>query len=217
MTEEDAKGMTKWKQKQFIPMQTEQFQLVQEYIQSKNFPVYWRKLAIHNMFTNPKKTHYVVNVRGEGQRYCLNNRKGNHKSNSIYFFIERGSIIQRCYCSCQTTENRKNGKCENFSSEPIAITTKMERSLFPVLDSKIGRFHSERSISAVQDLDEYTLRLATVIAKIDEARNEYLEERRQRLNHNKADKDAPPTDEIAVSQKKRRRTGKPLVLNTNIS
>jgi hypothetical protein len=69
----------------------------------------------------------------------------------------------------------------------------------------------------VQDLDEYTLRLATVIAKIDEARNEYLEERRQRLNHNKADKDAPPTDEIAVSQKKRRRTGKPLVLNTNIS
>jgi hypothetical protein len=109
MTEEDAKGMTKWKQKQFIPMQTEQFQLVQEYIQSKNFPVYWRKLAIHNMFTNPKKTHYVVNVRGEGQRYCLNNRKGNHKSNSIYFFIERGSIIQRCYCSCQTVAVSRTG------------------------------------------------------------------------------------------------------------
>lgn len=209
MTEEDVKGMGKWRQKQFIHQRSEQFQLVQEYIQSKNFPAPWRKLSIHNMFTNPKKSFYVVNVRGEGQRFCLNNRKGNHKSNNIYFYIERTAITQRCFCSCQTTENRKNGKCENYSSEPIPLTTKLEKSLFPTVDAKVGHLHAERAMSATQDLDEYTLRIATWIAKADEDRNEYLEERRQRLNHNKVEKETGPSEEIDIKQKKRRRLQKP--------
>jgi hypothetical protein len=205
MTEEDVKGMNKWRSKQFIPVRSEQYQLLQEYIQSKNFPSYWRKLSIHNMFTNPKKTFYVVNVRGEGQRYCLNNRKGNHKSNNIYFYVERNHITQRCFCSCQTTENRKNGKCEDFVSETIPLTTKLEKVLFPAVDSKIGHLHSDRAISATQDLDEYTFRIASWIAKADEERNEYLEERQQRLNHNKVEKDKPPTDEIDIQKRKRRK------------
>ena len=208
MTEEDVKGMNKWKQKQFIASRSEQFQQMQEYIQSKNFPSPWRKVSIHNMFTNPKKTYYVVNVRGEGQRYCLNNRKGSHKSNNVYFYVERSSIVQRCYCSCQTIENRKTGKCESFSSEPIPITTKLERLLFPTVDAKVGHLHSERALSAIQDLDEYTLKLGTMIAKMDESRNDYLEERRQRLNHTQASREVEKTEEVMTDTAKKRRITK---------
>jgi len=205
MTEEDCKGMAKWKQKQFLQPRNEAFQLLQEFIQSKNFPSYWRALSIHSMFTNPKKTYYVINVRGEGQRYCLNNRKGSHNSNNVYFYVERGNIYQRCYCSCQTTENRKNGKCENFTSESISLTTKIDKVLFPVIDGKVGHLHSDRAMSAAQDLDEYTFRLATVISRMDESRNEYLEERRQRLNK-KSDQSGKDSEEVDVQKRKRRRT-----------
>jgi hypothetical protein len=180
VSEEDYKGMAKHRQKNYISPQSEEFHCVQEYIQSMGFPSYWRQLVVHNMFTNNKKTHYIVNVRGEGQRYCTNNRKGNHNSNSIYFFIDPNAMVQKCYCSCQTTENRKRGKCEDFTSDPLPIPTKLKKLLFPTSNEKLGNFHDERL--TLSDIDEYTFHLATTIAKLDDQRKEYLEERRQRLN-----------------------------------
>ncbi len=208
MTAEDAKGMDKWRNKQFIPQQHEIYQSTQSFISSKNFHKEWRNLIIHNMFTNASKTFYVINVRGEGQRWCLNNRKGSHKSNNIYFYIDRktSKLTQRCYCSCQTTENRKRGKCEDFVSEPIPIVSTLERLLFPMIDSKIGHLHSERAIG-IQDLDEYCLRLANIVAKIDDERVPYLESRNERLNQKTSDDTSAPNSTLDI--KKRKRTRKP--------
>jgi hypothetical protein len=182
MPEEDFKGMAKWKQKQFISPNSEIFRLLQDYIHSKSFPSYWRNLHIHNIFTNSKQSFYIMNIRGEGQRYCLNNRNGNHKSNSIYFYITSEGMYQRCFCSCQTTENRKHGMCENFSSDKITLPTRIENLLFPSSQSKIGHLNLTRSILDNPGEDDSTSEtLLQIIVRLDEARKEYLEERQQRL------------------------------------
>ena len=205
MTAEDAKGMDKWRNKKFISQQHEIYQHMQSFISSKNFYEKWRNLVIHNMFTNSNQTFYVINVRGEGQRFCLNNRKGSHKSNNIYFYIDRKTsrMTQRCYCSCQTTENRKNGKCEDFVSEPIQLVASLERLLFPVVNKKTGNLHAERAVS-IDDFDEYSLCIFNKIAKLDEERAVYLEERNKRLNRKTAEagKPEPP---IEITKRKRTR------------
>lgn len=214
MSEEDYKGQSKYKQKQYVSNRSESVQMMQEYIQSKGFPKYWQKLYIHDMFSNPKKTYYVCNVRGEGQHYCTN-RNGNHKSNNVYFYIDRTGITQKCYCSCQTTEHRRHGKCEDYASPVIPIPTKLEKVLFPVLNPKLGDLHAEHNVS---DLDEYTHRIASSIAKLDDDRAEYLEERRQRLNHDTAVKRAPVTEEVPLpANKPKRRRKQPPASDLNVS
>jgi len=208
ITEEDFRGMSKYKQKQFLEPRSESFQMVQEYIQSKGFPSVWRKLNVHDIFTNPKKTHYIVNVRGDGQHFCLNNRKGSHRSNSIYFFIEQGAMYQRCYCSCQTIENRKNGQCDSFSSEPIPLPMKLDRILFPVIQGKLGHLHGERNVALSLDFDEYTMKLASTIAKIDDALKDYLEDRKLRFNNRREADEIKPTDEVQLTLKRRRKNPK---------
>ena len=205
MTAEDAKGMDKWRNKNFISQQHDIYQHTQSFISSKNFHEKWRNLVIHNMFTNANQTFYVVNVRGEGQRFCLNNRKGNHKSNNIYFYVDRKTsrMTQRCYCSCQTTENRKHGKCEDFISEPIQLVASLERLLFPVVNKKTGNLHAERAVS-IDDFDEYSLCIFNKIAKLDEDRVAYLEERDKRLNRKTAAAGAPEPS-IEITKRKRTR------------
>jgi hypothetical protein len=205
MTAEDAKGMDKWRNKNFISQQHEIYQHTQSFISSKNFHEKWRNLVIHNMFTNSNQTFYVINVRGEGQRFCLNNRKGNHKSNNIYFYVDRKTsrMTQRCYCSCQTTENRKHGKCEDFISEPIQLVASLERLLFPVVNKKTGNLHAERAVS-IDDFDEYSLCIFNKIAKLDEDRVAYLEERNKRLNRKIAAAGAPEPS-IEITKRKRTR------------
>lgn len=183
VTEEDYKGMSRFKNKQYLDPESEGFRLVQEYIQSKAFPSYWRKLQVHDIFSNPNKTFYIVNVRGEGQRFCLNNRKGNHKSNSIYFKIEPNSMIQKCYCSCQTIENRRHGKCEDFKSDNLQLHSKIAKILFPVAQQKLGHFSLQRNMENHLEMDEYTHALAEMICKLDEDHKQYLEEREARLQN----------------------------------
>jgi len=206
MTSEDAKGMEKWRNKQFIPQRHEIYQNTQSFISSKNFHKEWRNLIIHNMFTNGNKTFYVINVRGEGQRWCLNNRQGNHKSNNIYFYIDRktSKLTQRCYCSCQTTVNRKRGKCEDFISEPIPLVSSLERLLFPVMNTKIGHLHSDRAISISCD-DESQSYISTYIAKRKEWLLEQLEDQDKRLNSNTTQE---KSTEAPIDIKRRKRVVK---------
>ena len=180
VSKEDHEGMAKWKQKKHLSPQGEPFKFIQDFIKGKNIPTYWNKLVVYNVFTNPKGSHYVVNVRGEGQRYCLNNRNGNHKSNSIYFFIQKGVMVQRCYCTCQTTENRKNGLCKEFSSKEIPLPFHLDQMLFP--ETSKYSISNERQVSMKSDLDEYTFSVLNMITKLDESQQAYIEERNQRLN-----------------------------------
>jgi hypothetical protein len=53
---------------------------------------------------------YVISTTS---RYCANLGRC-HRSNHVYFLASTRGIFQKCYCTCDTTEGRKHGKCESF-------------------------------------------------------------------------------------------------------
>lgn len=84
---------------------------------------------IHPAYTNAKITH-VKRIKNDYyiqsySRYCMN-RRGNHRSNHVYFVMSKKKLYQKCYCTCDTTQNRTFGKCKNFSSKPVSIGWRFE-------------------------------------------------------------------------------------------
>jgi hypothetical protein len=57
-----------------------------------------------------------------------------HNSNSIYFYIDKNSISQKCFCRCDTTAGRKFGKCAFYRSGLYPIETSIKKILFPYDD-----------------------------------------------------------------------------------
>ncbi|GAQ91009.1 hypothetical protein KFL_007120130 [Klebsormidium nitens] len=41
-----------------------------------------------------------------------------HNSNRVYFYIDSQRLLQKCFCTCNTTEGRKMGLCSQYSSAP---------------------------------------------------------------------------------------------------
>lgn len=69
-------------------------------------------------------------------RACKNLLSGEHSNTTIYFMVdgETKKLYQRCFCSCNTRDNRKSGFCRNFSEEddePVSEDILIE--LFPKL------------------------------------------------------------------------------------
>ena len=64
-------------------------------------------------------------------KFCENLGRS-HGSNHIWFFIDKDStILQKCFCTCLTTEGRKNGMCKNFESRKYQLSNKIKQILFP--------------------------------------------------------------------------------------
>ena len=208
--EEDAKGMAKFRQKNYVSNRSEEHTKMQEFIQSKAFPAHWRSLHIANMFCNNKRTHWIINVKGEGRHHCMNTISGQHTSNHIYFMIDRQgdktSIRQKCYSQGKDPNARRNGLCSEFTSAPIIIPNTIAKLLFPdMATAKVGNFHVERSNALdLDDLDETSERLARLIASFEERRNEYLEKRSKRVRQRKEDSTKSTSGEVVDLQTRKR-------------
>ena len=63
------------------------------------------------------------------ERECRNLKTGIHRSNHIYYEIKGNFKYQRCWCRCDTKENRKYGYCRNYRSEAIPIGWKEKKLL----------------------------------------------------------------------------------------
>ena len=65
-------------------------------------------------------------------RVCLNLVDGgSHKSNNVYFVVDRTSTYQACFCSCDTSEGRVRGPCKDFRSNHFPTPPELAQSLFP--------------------------------------------------------------------------------------
>lgn len=74
------------------------------------------------------RTWYSVRTKA---RHCLN-RNGNHKSENIYFVIYRSGFTQKCFCKCNTKENRVYDVCcKDFTSEKFKLSEELFKHLFP--------------------------------------------------------------------------------------
>ena len=63
-------------------------------------------------------------------KYCENLGR-EHGSNHVWFRIYEKSIAQKCFCKCETTEERKDGLCRDFLGRKHTLTSKLLSLMFP--------------------------------------------------------------------------------------
>lgn len=73
---------------------------------------------IRRIYVSNNNKTYLLNSRS---KYCQNIGR-NHNSEHIYFLLTANGLIQKCFCRCDTLENRRDGYCKDYSSNPIPCT-----------------------------------------------------------------------------------------------
>jgi len=63
-------------------------------------------------------------------RFCMNIDR-EHNSNTIYFYIDKNSVYQKCFCRCDTDSGRKFGKCRDYRSSGHELSKVLKNLLYP--------------------------------------------------------------------------------------
>lgn len=119
-------------------------QMLEQFIRTHTY-AQWKQIVVSEVrqvllpanarFRTPG-TIYLINVSESSPRHCLN-VGGEHRSRSIYFVAKRSGIEQRCFCRCETTENRISGvPCGEFRSNvcdflQFSLGRRIQERLFP--------------------------------------------------------------------------------------
>ncbi|MDB4588386.1 hypothetical protein N9095_00240 [bacterium] len=73
------------------------------------------------------ETEYYISTYS---KYCENLGR-EHGSNHIWFNVKDGVISQKCFCKCETVEERKKGYCRDFEGQKHKLTSKLISLMFP--------------------------------------------------------------------------------------
>jgi len=73
-----------------------------------------------------KESIYLVST---NSKYCENLER-THASNHVWFMIQGKVIMQKCFCTCETTRGRKFGFCKDFSGRKHFIPEKVYNKLY---------------------------------------------------------------------------------------
>ena len=73
---------------------------------------------IKRIYVSDNNKTYLINSKS---KYCQNIGR-NHNSEHIYFLLTATGIVQKCFCKCNTLDDRKYGYCKDFSSNSIPCT-----------------------------------------------------------------------------------------------
>lgn len=63
-------------------------------------------------------------------KYCENIGR-NHGSNHVYFYISGDRIAQKCFCTCDTLDGRRNGYCKDFVGRTYQLNPSIVDKLYP--------------------------------------------------------------------------------------
>tara|TARA_B100001093_G_C26813017_1_gene1008354 strand:- start:411 stop:1790 length:1380 start_codon:yes stop_codon:yes gene_type:complete len=85
----------------------------------------YKEKDIKRIFHSDDESIYILCSQS---KYCLNLGK-NHNSEHIYFKLNYKGISQKCFCRCDTKENRKHGYCKDYESVPIPCTPQLRKIL----------------------------------------------------------------------------------------
>ena len=144
-----------------IPKTTSIYKICEKTV--RRFASVYQNIEIRDLKTTKKKHYYRVTVRGEGSNYCFNlETKREHKSNTVYFIIKPSGVVQKCWCRCNVTVNRKNGLCSQYTSNPKPLYTQESAVLFPMMKQSDVRFsYVPRSgkLQTHDDIDKVVNRL----------------------------------------------------------
>lgn len=110
-----------------------------------------------------EKTFYTVKV--SNTMYCLN-KQAEHGRCGIYFVIFKSGMRQKCFCRCDTTEGRVNGKCSDYSSTYFKLGSELSDKLF--LKAKIAKdnrqYNPGNSFPAFHVLNSDPEKFSTMVA-----------------------------------------------------
>lgn len=70
-------------------------------------------------FTGLFRTPTSVMLRSTSH-YCRNLGRA-HRSNTVFFVVNRNGVSQKCFCRCETVEGREYGLCRDFESESFPL------------------------------------------------------------------------------------------------
>lgn len=110
----------------------------------------WECITVKSVIK--EKLFYTVKV--ADTMYCLN-KQAEHGRCGIYFVIFESGMIQKCFCKCDTTEGRVNGKCSDYSSKYFELGSSLARKLFINLKIKkdIKRYNPGNSFPSFKLLE----------------------------------------------------------------
>lgn len=90
-------------------------------------PSHYSSEDITEMFAYNDGEQYVLSTRSQ---YCMN-IAGEHRSNHVYFVIDRNCIYQKCHSRSDSTEGRNFGLCSKYRSRGRPLPTSLQNTLFP--------------------------------------------------------------------------------------
>jgi len=67
---------------------------------------------------------------GTNSSYCENLGRS-HNSNHVWFVANETCVYQRCFCTCETLQGRKNGFCKDFTGRKHMLPPTIANLLFP--------------------------------------------------------------------------------------
>jgi hypothetical protein len=70
-------------------------------------------------FTGLFRTPNSVMLRSTSH-FCRNLGRA-HRSNTVFFVVHRDGVSQKCFCRCETTDERKYGMCREYESEAFPV------------------------------------------------------------------------------------------------
>ena len=81
---------------------------------------------ITKVFKKSETEYYISTY----SKYCENLGR-EHGSNHIWFNVKDGVISQKCFCKCETVEERKKGYCRDFEGRKHTLSSSIIKLLFP--------------------------------------------------------------------------------------
>lgn len=128
---EDKRGSCRVKKFREVDRHTQGWKLVEEEVRNSNSmysdicikDIYMKRLTRGDM--------WIVTTTGHGSSSCQNLIGRDHNNNTIYFTITLKGLQQRCWCRCETMENRQSGKCKDYASQAQPISAELMTILFP--------------------------------------------------------------------------------------
>jgi hypothetical protein len=111
------------------PIDEKSFYEIQQFV-NEHIPKYWKSVVSQvKHYTNPD--HYVLRLMS---RYCYNLDSEHHSENVFFVISPINGFYQKCFCSCNTKDNRRFGLCKDFKSykhKPIRLSERLFKHLFP--------------------------------------------------------------------------------------
>jgi len=125
---EDRAAGREFSNKTQIDTNNPMYDMLQTWLSNGEMGEIYNQLVIKTIMILHGK-FYLIQVKGIGSNFCAN-LEGDHKHNSIYFFVSSpGKIQQRCYCRCPT--ERKFGMCVDYKGPQKPLPDDLRQLMFP--------------------------------------------------------------------------------------